>query len=185
MKKLPFMWESSEVVGENVLEGDELLNLRQINVVGLTELLYISLVGMSREDDPRFTPQQKIAIEQKAIAVYEIIFDKGDYNYYAHNLSYAYRQIALIAILEGDRGLALESLEKSAEYAIAQDELPDEKPYTSLPVNRLVYKRENTMTNNRGSFSEELLKHMAMSRYDTIRNEPRFRAVEERLKNMG
>ena len=104
---------------------------------------------------------------------------------YAHNLYYAYRQIALIAILEGDRGLALESLEKSAEYAIAQDELPDEKPYTSLPVNRLVYKRENTMTNNRGSFSEELLKHMAMSRYDTIRNEPRFRAVEERLKNMG
>ncbi len=185
VKKLPFMWESSEVVGENVLERDELLNLRQINVVGLTELLYISLVGMSREDDPRFTPQQKIAIEQKAIAVYEIIFDKGDYNYYAHNLSYAYRQISLIAILEGDRGLALESLEKSAEYAIAQDELPDEKPYTSLPVNRLVYKRENTMTNNRGSFSEELLKHMAMSRYDTIRNEPRFRAVEERLKNMG
>ena len=31
---------------------------------------------------------------------------------------------------------------------MANDGLPEEKPYTSLPVNRLVYKRENTLTNN-------------------------------------
>lgn len=182
---MPDYWESFEVVGERILEGDELLNLQQNNIFSMTELMYMTLVGMSREDDPRFTPQQKIAIKQKAIAVYEIIFDEGDFNFCAHNLSYAYRQIAAIAVLEGNRELALESLEKAAEYAMANDGLPEEKPYTSLPVNRLVYKRENTLTNNRGSFSAELLKHMEMDRYDGIRNEQRFMAVAEQLKNMG
>lgn len=185
VRKLPFMWESFEVVGESILEGDELLDLQQNNIFSMMELMYMTLVGMSREDAPRFTPQQKIAIKQKAIAVYEIIFDEGDFNFCAHNLSYAYRQIAEIAVLEGNRGLALESLEKAAEYAMANDGLPEEKPYTSLLVNRLVYKRENTLTNNRSSFSAELLKHMAMDRYDGIRDEPRFKAVEERLRNMG
>lgn len=183
VQKLPFMWESFEVVGVSILEGDELLDLQQNIIFSLMELMYITLVGMS--DDPRFTPQQKIAIKQKAIAVYEIIFDEGDFNFCAHNLSYAYRQIAAIAVLEGNRGLALESLEKAAEYAMANDALPEEKPYTSLLVNRLVYKREDTLTNLHGTHSGELLKHMEMDRYDGIRDEPRFKAVAERLRNMG
>lgn len=183
VRKLPFMWESFEVVGVSILEGDELLDLQQNNIFSMMELMYMTLVGMS--DDPRFTPQQKIAIKQKAIAVYEIIFDEGDFNFYAHNLSYAYRQIAAIAVLEGNRGLALESLEKAAEYAMANDALPEEKPYTSLLVNRLVYKREDTLTNLHGTHSGELLKHMEMDRYDGIRDEPRFKAVAERLRNMG
>ncbi|MDE6031386.1 MAG: helix-turn-helix domain-containing protein [Oscillospiraceae bacterium] len=181
--KLPFMWNCWEVVGGSILEGEELINLQQINIIGMTELMYLTLTRMSREDNPLLTPEQKIRIKQKAIAIYEIVFDEGDFNFYFHNLSYAYHQIAAIAILEGDRELALECLEKSAEYAIANDELPDEKPYTSLLVNKIEHNVKNTLTNAKTTFSEELLKHMSMERYDGIRDEPRFRAVEKRLSD--
>ena len=180
-KKLPFMWNSREVVGESILEGDELIELQQQNIISLTELIYFMLFGMSREESSLFTSEQKIKIKQKIIAIYEIIFEEGDFNFYSHNLSYAYRQIAAIAMLEGNRELALESIEKSAEYAIANDELPDEKPYISMLVNRLAYRKKDTLTNSRTSFCKELLKHMEMNRYDAIRNEPRFKAVEKSL----
>lgn len=181
VRKLPNMWESYEIVGENILDGDDLLNLQQINMLSLTELMYMTLTLMSREDNPAYTPEEKIRIKKKAIAVYEIIFEERDFNFYAHNLSYVYRQIAMIAMSEGDHALALESLEKSADYAIANDGLPDEKPYTSLVVNRMKHNMENTMTNRKTSFSEEMLQHMSGNKYDLIRSEPRFRAIEKRL----
>lgn len=169
--------------GENILDGDDLLYLQQSNMLSLTELMYMTLTLMTREDNPAYTPEEKIRIKKKAIAVYEIIFEDGDFNFYAHNLSYVYRQIAMIAMSEGDHALALESLEKSADYAIENDKLPCEKTYTSLVVNKMKHNTGNTMTNIKTSFSEELLSHMSMSRYDAIRNEPRFKAAEQRLTN--
>ncbi len=181
VRKLPNLWQSYEIVGENILEGEELLYLQQSNTLSLMELMYMTLTLMSREDNSAYTPEEKIRIKKKAIAVYEIIFEEGDFNFHAHNLSYAYRQIAMIAMSEGDHALALESLEKSADYAIENDELPDEKPYTSLVVNRMKHNTGNTITNMKDSFCAEMLQHMSGNRYDAIRGEPRFRAIEKRL----
>ncbi|MCM1333873.1 MAG: helix-turn-helix domain-containing protein [Bacteroides sp.] len=184
VRKLPNLWETYEIVGENILEDEELLNLQQSNILSLTELLYMTLTLMSLEGNPAYTPEEKIRIKKKVVAVYDLIFEKGDLNFYAHNLSYVYRQIAMIAISEGDRALALESLEKSADYAIENDLLPDEKPYTSLAVNRMRHNTKNTITNLKISYSEEMLQHLASEKYDAIRDEPRFHAIEKRLSEL-
>lgn len=68
------------------------------------------------------------------------------------------------------------------EFVAADDDLPDKKPYTSLLVNRLEYNKENGIKNFTFTYREELLKNLSWDGYDGIRDDPRFKAVEDSLK---
>lgn len=130
------------------------------------------------------TWEQKIEIYQKAVAIFGIVFDKGDYNVCFHNLSILHRDISMIAMRGGNRELALENLEKAAEYAAAEDSLPDKKPYVSLLVNMLEYNSAD-IGKNFSSTCELLLRHMSESVYDGLREESRFKAVEDSLQQLA
>lgn len=186
--KLPGVWQSSEAILCHFLKGEERTEFLQNSVISQAALLYLTLQHLSDmdcENNSELTWEQRIKIQQKSIALLEIVFDDGDCNFYAHDFMCAYQRIALMAVLINDCELALESLEKAADYAIYNDNLPESKPYTSLLVNKLEYRFKDTRTNSKTTLSKGLLGLMACNRYDGIRNEPRFRAVEERLKNMG
>lgn len=183
--KLPSMWKSREIVQMNILKSDELVRLTQNNVCQLTNIMFLCLQNMAdinAKNNPELSWEQRIEILRKAIAIYDIVFDKGDYNVYAVNLSVLHREISAMAIKAGDLGLALDSIEKAAEYAKYIDLLPEKRPYVSLLINRLEYNAANTGKNFTNMFSERLLMEMSDSRYDEIRDDPRFKAVEERLK---
>lgn len=123
----------------------------------------------------------KIEIYRKAIAMFDIVFDKGDYNICFHNLYFMHRDISIMAMRAGDFALALENLEKATEYAAKMDSLPDKKPYVSLLVNMLEYNSAHNGKNFSDTTCEMLLKHLPDSVFDGIRNEPRFKAVEKLL----
>ncbi|MBD5139199.1 MAG: helix-turn-helix transcriptional regulator [Ruminococcus sp.] len=183
--KLPSMWKSSEIIKMNILKGEELVRHNQNNICQLTNIIFLCLQNMAdinAENNPELTWEQRIEILRKAIAIYDIVFDKGDYNVYAYNLSFLHREISAMAIKAGDFGLALDSIEKAAEYAKYIDLLPEKKPYVSLLLNKLEYKAANTGKNFTNTFSEEFLMKMSDSRYDEIRDDPRFKAVESSLK---
>lgn len=182
--KLHRLWSSREMVKIALLKGDELIEFAQDVVTNLANAMYVTLLYLSDlncKDAPQMTHEQRIEIQQKAVALYDIVFDKGDYNYYFHNVYHAYSSIAEKAALLGNRELALDSLEKAAEFAAADDDLPDKKPYTSLLVNRLEYNKENQGKNFTFTYREELLGNLAWDGYDSIRDDPRFKAVERRL----
>ncbi|MBD5146072.1 MAG: helix-turn-helix transcriptional regulator [Ruminococcus sp.] len=183
--KLPPMWQGSELIKMNILKGEDLVRLTQNNIFQLTNIMFLCLRTMAdinAQNNPELTWEQRIEILRKAIAIYDIVFDKGDYNVYAYDLSFLHREISAMAIKAGDFGLALDSIEKAAEYAKYIDLLPEKKPYVSLLVNKLEYKAANTGKNFTNTFSEEFLMKMSDSRYDKIRDDPRFKAVESSLQ---
>ena len=183
--KLPPMWQGSELIKMNILKGEDLVRLTQNNIFQLTNIMFLCLRTMAdinAQNNPELTWEQRIEILRKAIAIYDIVFDKGDYNVYAYDLSFLHREISAMAIKAGDFGLALDSIEKAAEYAKYIDLLPEKKPYVSLLVNKLEYKAANTGKNFTNTFSEGFLMKMSDSRYDAIRDDPRFKAVESSLK---
>ncbi|MDE6593242.1 MAG: helix-turn-helix domain-containing protein [Oscillospiraceae bacterium] len=178
------MWNSSEMVKMAFLKGEELVKFAQCNATSLAMALSVTmeyLSDLSCENDPELTCEQRIKIQQKIIALYDIIFDEGDYNFYAWEVYKSHRHIAALAMLTGNHSLALDSLEKAAKYALEADSLPDSKPYTSLLVNRLTYSKKNIHRNFTYTYREELLEKLGCDRYDGIRNDPRFKAVEKSL----
>lgn len=181
---LPSMWRGSEMIKMDILKGEDLIKLTQSNIFYLTITMCNCICRMSDidgENAPDLTWEQRIEILQKAVAIFEIVFDKGDYNQLAHSLSCLYLDISAMAVKAGDNDLALDSIEKAAEYAEAMDLLPDKKPYVSLLVNKLEYNVTNTGKNFSSTYSAILLKKMSDSGYDKIRSDPRFKTAEDRL----
>lgn len=184
--KLSPLWGSCEMTKMGFLKGEELIKFAQNLVMSLAQAMYVTLYYLSdlNGEDPKMTNEQRIEIQQKAIALYDIVFDKGDYNFCFHDVYHAYSNIASKAMLSGNRELALDSIEKAAEFAAADDNLPDKKPYTSLLVNRLEYNKKHAIKNFTFTYCEEMLEKLAWDGYDEIRDDPRFKAVESTLKKL-
>ncbi|MDE7193944.1 MAG: helix-turn-helix domain-containing protein [Oscillospiraceae bacterium] len=184
---LPSMWSGSELKKMDILKGGDLIRFTQNNVLYLTITMCncIKLLSdVDGENAPELTWEQRIEILKKAVAIIEIVFDKGDHNELTWSMSCLNRDISVMALRAGDSALALDSIEKAAEYAEAADLLPDKKPYVSLLVNKLEYNAANMGKNFSSTFSETLLRKMSDSIYDIIRGDVRFKAVEERLKRV-
>ncbi|MDE7278890.1 MAG: XRE family transcriptional regulator, partial [Oscillospiraceae bacterium] len=183
--KLPSMYHGSEPIKMNILKGEDLVRLTQWNIHHLTNVFCQCcqrLADMDGQNDTGYTWEQKIEIYRKAIAMFCIVFDKGDYNVSFHNLSFLHRDISIMAMRAGDFELALENLEKAAEYAAELDGLPDVKPHVSLLVNKLEYNSAHNGKNYSDTSCKMLLKHLPDSVFDGIRDDPRFKAVESSLK---
>ncbi|MCM1022886.1 MAG: helix-turn-helix domain-containing protein [Prevotella sp.] len=182
--KLPSIYNGSEIVKMNILKGEDLVRLAQNNIFNLTvtfEICLVHLADMDEKSGAGYTWEQKIEIYRIAIAIYGIVFDKGDCNTHFFNLSYLHCDISIMAIRAGDFGLALENLEKAAEYAAEFDGLPDKKPYVSLLVNTLEYNSAHLGKNHSDTACKILFKHLSDSVFDGIRDEPRFKKIEKML----
>lgn len=182
--KLPSMYHSREMIKMNILKGDDLVRLTQQNIRLLATAFCLCLqhlAGMDEQNDTGYTPKQKIEIYLKAIAMFNIVFDKGDYNDCLFNLSYLHCDISTEAMRAGNFELALENLEKAAEYAMKFDSLPDVKPHVSMLVDKLEYNSANIGKNHSDTTCKILLKHLPDSIFDGIRDDLRFKTVEKSL----
>lgn len=183
--KLPSMYHGSELIKMNILEGDDLVRQTQLNIRLLAIAFCLCLqrlAGMDELCDTGYTWEQKIEIYQKAIAIFDIVFDKRDYNECFFNLSYLHCDISRMAMHLENFELALDNLEKAAKYAAEFDSLPDVKPYVSLLVNKLEYNSANLGKNCSDTICKMLLKHLPDSVFDGIRGDPRFKAIQKRLE---
>lgn len=182
--KLPSIYKGCEIMKMNILKGEDLVRLTQYNVYHLTHIFCLCLQRLANFDEQNntgFTWEERIEIYQKAVAIFGIVFDKGDYNVCFHNLTILHYNISHMAMRAGNRELALEALEKASGYAAEMDNLPDKKPYVSLLVNTLEYNSDN-IGKNFSSTCAILLKNMSDSIYDEIRDNLRFKAVESSLQ---
>ncbi|MDR0936373.1 MAG: helix-turn-helix domain-containing protein [Oscillospiraceae bacterium] len=143
-----------------------------------------------------YTNEERIRILQAGIDAVELTREAGDYPVHAHRISYHYRSMAHLALMDGKTEQALDYLEKAADYAIASDKLNtnENARYTSPLMTKI------PIQNNGGYSVPELYDRLAFIRGDgdanttymherkllkTISNEPRYVALVEKLEQIS
>ena len=132
--------------------------------------------------DKTMTTAERIAILKKALELLDLVYEDGDYLNYSDTVSTTHRYIAAMAMLEDDCELALSSLEKAAEFAIMSDTLPERAQHTSLLVNKTYYDASDIMKNYDFTNCKELYDKMQWDRYNAIRDDKRFIAVLDKIR---
>ncbi len=181
--KLPCIWNSSTAVFGDIYEGEEKKKHLQSSVLAYAEAMYLSIRNLADLEykDSSLSTRERIEMLKKAAALFELIFEDKDYFYYSFSLSECYRNIAAMAALEGERELALSSLEKAAGFAVIFDTLPEYANYTSLLIDKLHYNVLETRKNYSFSNCRELYDKMQQDRYDAIHDDKRFIAVLDKI----
>ncbi len=85
-------------------------------------------------------------------------------------------------MLENKVELALSGLENGAEYAIMFDTLPEKAQHTSLLLNKLKFDMNKTSKNFNFTDCKFLYDKMQSEIYDSIREDKRFIAVLDKIK---
>ncbi len=176
---------SEEIIKATVLTGDIAFSQAQKNLILFADNMWWHLYNLACVPDiagDRYTTREKIAILQKGVAIFEVIFDDTPL-FYADRLANSYRQLAMLFLAVGDRAAALDAFERMAEYAIGYDERPESAIYSSVIINRVSYEKEND-TEARGlSKCARLLKGNFSARlWEPIRSDARFRAAVSRMQ---
>ncbi len=183
-KRLPDIGACSTVILGDIYEGEERKKHLQNAVKYYTSVFWCNLRNMADLEfkDKSQTNAQRIAILKKALELLALVFEDGDYLNFCDSVSVTHRYIATLAMLENDYELALSSLEKSAEYAIMSDTLPDKKAHTSLLVNEIEYTSADMIKNYAFTNCKVLYDKLQQSSYDAIRDNKRFEAILEKIK---
>ena len=182
--KLPDIGCTNTVVLGDLYEGEQLKTHLKCAIKWYVGVFWCDLRNLADLEykDEAMSTAERIAIMKKALAILELVYENGDYLNYSSTVSTTHRYIAAMAMLEGDYELALSSLEKAAEFAIMSDTLPQKAQHTSLLVNNLEYNLLNTTKNYDFTDCKELYDKMQMDRYDAIRDDKRFFAVLEKIR---
>lgn len=144
-QSLPNFYKTSQTVLPWFLEGEELLEYTQQTVQMLTYCVRSSIHHMRRSG--QYSPEEELALLEKMEALYRLVYEKEDYGFAHIRLGDTCEDMAVLHFDAGrvDEGFAC--LTRAAEHYAAYDSLPEEYLYTSLMVNRLTYRREETSTN--------------------------------------
>lgn len=182
--QLHSMSYSREIIKATTLTGDVAFEQAQKNLILFADNIWwhvYNLACVPSISGDKYSLSQKITLLEKSIALMELIFD-GNPLFYADRIANAYRQLAMLHLVAGDKSAALTCLEGMADAAIACDNRPDEATYTSVLINSVVYKRADD-TEARGlSKCARLLEsgfHNAI--WSSIRTTPRFKAAITRM----
>lgn len=136
-------------------------------------------------NDPS-TWDKKIKMLKTANKIYSLIYGE-DMMFYHCRVGTNYRIMATYLIAQGKTEETLTALEKSCEHTIAYDRsyLCDHgKNYTSIFVDRIVYPEPGKDFKELKEHSQSwvMLDRLQQDRYDGIRNNERFIAIEKALK---
>ncbi len=183
-KKLPDIGACSTVILGDIYEGEQQkLHLQQA-VKYYTSVFWCDLRNMADlgYKDKTMTTAERIGILKKALKLLDLVYEDGDYLNYSYTVSVTHRNIAAMAMLEDDYELALTSLEKAAGFAIMSDTLPEKAQHSSLLVNKTYYDASDIMKNYDFTNCKELYDKMQWDRYDAIRDDKRFIAVLDKIR---
>ncbi len=182
--QLHSMSYSQEIVKATVLTGEVAFGQAQKNLILFADNIWWHLYNLACVPDiskGRYTTAEQIAILEKGIELFQVIFDDQPL-FYADRLANSYRQLSMLHLSQGRSTAALEAFECMVDYAVAFDERPDTATYSSVAINRVVYDRA-TDTEARGvSKCARLLRGQFAARiWAPIRSDARFRAAVARL----
>lgn len=178
---LPNIWSTSTALLQRLYDGEKKIRHCQATVASGLDLLYFAMVELAdlNYQNKDMTIPERIGIIRKCIAMYELVYDKGDLQECEQRLSECHRYIAAMEMSDGSCPAALDDLEKAAEHAIAYDALPEKPIHTTRLVRGYTELRGRNYTE---SECRRLYDKLKWDRYDPVRKNPRFRAVIESIQ---
>ncbi|MBQ3230885.1 MAG: helix-turn-helix transcriptional regulator [Clostridia bacterium] len=128
-----------------------------------------------------FSVKEKIEAYTFAIDIIERLYSDGNVGFFAFDLSYFNRCLAMQYIDLKEYDNALKALENSVQYAVIDASLKD-MDYTAPMVNRLKHSRSNTSKNYKGNACNLRLCDFDDKAFDCLRNNVRFNNALIKLK---
>ena len=175
---------SREIIRATMLTGDVAFSQAQRNLIHFADNMWWHLYNLACVPDisgDRYTTPEKIAILQKGVSLFELIFDDTPL-FYADRLANSYRQLSMFYLAEGQNAKALEAFERMVDYAILCDNRPDTARYTSVIINRVNYdKSEDTEAKGISKCARLLRGKFAARIWAPIRGTEAFKAAVERM----
>ena len=177
-KSLPNLYKTMEIELCQIIDGTERIDMVQEAVQRWTWCLYYWVLEVCKTD--HYSIDEKIALCQKVIDLYELIYENHDHLYGLRRTLSMYQDIAELYLEKGDIENCLASLDKSADYCVMNDTFDLENgKATSLLINRITYKGwDKRNLNTRSNLLHDLTTE---SRYDAMREIPKFKAILDKL----
>ncbi len=179
-EQLHSMSYSQEIIKATILTGEVAFTQAQKNLILFADNIWWHLYNLAcvpAISGEIYSREEKIAILEKSVALFDLIFEDTPY-FYADRLANAYRQLAMLHLASGkaaDREKAVACIEKMADAAIACDERPDNAAYTSVIIEHLTYDKSED-TEARGiSKCARLLGGFNSPAWTPLRSNDRFR----------
>lgn len=154
----------------------------------LTDALGIAIqnlvLGEEIPNDPS-TWEKKVEMLKTSCTLYQMIF--GEFPMFYHTrLAFNYWLLSTYQIAQGKANEAVDSLEKMCKHAIAYDDsrkIDRGKKYTSIFTDKLEYPEPNEEFHELKEHSESyyMLDRLKENRYDCLRENERFVAIEVEL----
>ena len=128
-------------------------------------------------------PEKKITLCRKALGIYEIMYEGGDYFLENCMIAQIWEHITDAYLQMGDKESALDALEKVIDSEIAYIETPHDIKHTSILFDRLVFSRDELLTNCTWTDAERVLDYLnTHGNLTPIRDTERFKAQVERIQ---
>ena len=185
-KKFPRMCDSYELLKVRISEGDELIDAHMSSMYhGLLQILSNTMTHNFKDGSGKrfFTYAERCKLYEKQIKLIELFFDDGDYGSFWDDYREAHRYVAEYYAKQGDGEKALTYLSGAADTAAAymRDYYQKNYTHTSLLFRGFELSGEEIWYQSTDNDASNLLAEMKNPRYDFIRADERFAAIEEKL----
>ena len=183
-ESLPNYYKTAQLVLPTFLEGQERQECCKSGIQMLAYCFYATVRDMLKDDI--YTAEERIALRRKVLAMYELVYEDGNYLFTHTRVADLHEDIAADLMEMGNLDEGLKHWELAAEHAMAYDTLPDSAPYTSLLTRDLMYVKANTSTTNEYNYAHFMLRFMQKDKlFDPVREDPRVIAIMEKLKKVA
>ena len=173
------MYITRDDLTAHVLDGAEGVEASQAYIIGLLQLAAFAASGMT--DKVPSTPEAEIAAYRFGIDLWKLLFSDGNVGFYSQDISWRYGQIALVYANLHDAEQTLAALSESVRYAVMSATLT-EGEYTAPLMKGHAYGLSGTTKNFKGNACNLRLKGMGWKQFDFLREDARFKQLEEKLK---
>jgi len=173
---------SRNMLRSHVLKGDEWFTHIQHNIVWLCEELAEHIWIYVRSGNLEYEAAK--ALLYKALKIYELVYENGDYGFYNDRLDTIYTTLAVKAANQSLLNETIENLSNAVKHAIKFD-ITEELIHTSTLVNRMEYNRKGIQKSEMSNNSYDKLQALNDERYDFCCGDERFIKLLEDLKKVA
>lgn len=183
-EKMPNSHLSSESLLEHIYTGTKRYEFVQKNLSNVINDLDIKITCNSGplDDGSRpHTTEECIVLRKKILAIYDVIFEDGNYGFFGQRIGWIYIDIAYFYAKLEDYDSVIVNLKIAAEYAVKYDvEYDTDEEYTCLLLRG--QKFGGVWHTYSGNDCMHQLEEMKESVFDPIRQNKDFIEIEDKLK---
>lgn len=162
----------------SLLEGEEGIVACQQYIANLIRLAAMTSVTMTTKAE--FALGEKVSAYDFGITLLTTLYSDENVGFNGHNISWIYSLKAGEYAKSGDAENTLAALEQAAKYAVLASTYV-KMNYTAPMVNRLMSDPKKVTRNYKGNTCNLRLSDMEWSCYDFVREDERFKHIEENL----